>query len=99
MSNYASVQSGVWLVVFYYHSCPRCIAFAPKMEQAALALQGIVKIGAFDSVSEKPPGWKSRPVPYLALYADGKLVALKQELTPSGVVDFVLQNLRQVRLL
>ena len=99
LSNYASsVQSGLTLIVFYYHSCPRCIAFAPKMEQAALALKGIVKIGAFDSVSEKPPGWKARPVPYLALFADGKLVATKQELTAKGVVDFVLQNLRKVRL-
>lgn len=99
LANFNSAtQSGVWLIVLYKHTCPHCVKFEPKMEKAAWGLKGIVKIGAFDCVSEKPPGLNSSPVPRLVLIVEGKVRAFRQEDTTEGVVNFVLNNLKKVKL-
>lgn len=98
LANFNSTQSGVWLIVLYKHTCPHCVKFEPQMEKAALGLKGIVKIGAFDCVSEKPPGLKSSPVPRLVLVVEGKVKAIRQEDSTEGVVRFVLSNLKKVKL-
>lgn len=51
LASYQQIQSGIWLVVFYKHTCPHCQHFAPKFEEAANALRGIVRTAAFDCVS------------------------------------------------
>lgn len=98
LSNYNTIQSGIWLVVFYKHTCSHCQRFAPKFQEAASALRGIVRAAAFDCVSEKPPGLVIPHVPRVKLFVDGKVTSFKGPYTSKAVVEFVVDEFKNVNV-
>lgn len=96
LATYQQIQSGIWLVVFYKHTCSTCQHFAPKFQQAANALKGIVRAAAFDCVTEKPPGLALPHVPRVKLFVDGKVTAFKGPYNSRAVVNFAVNEFGKV---
>lgn len=95
--DFDKVYKGIWLVEFYAPWCGHCQRLAPEYEKAARALKGIAKIAAINADSERV-NVQIQGFPTIKFFVDGKMQEYNGERTTKGIIDYVLNEYKKVKI-
>eukprot|EP00916_Digyalum_oweni_P019664 GHVL01032815.1.p1 GENE.GHVL01032815.1~~GHVL01032815.1.p1 ORF type:complete len:413 (+),score=87.11 GHVL01032815.1:1377-2615(+) len=87
----------IWFIEFFASWCGHCKALAPEYEKAALALQGIVKVGAVED-SNVMKNYNVEGFPTLKFFGVDKKSPsdYKGDRTATGIVDYSIKEVGRI---